>query len=325
MYSLEELDRIIERMTGLVCREKEPCNLYDPIGYMMSIGGKRIRPKMCLLTYGLFSSQYDNAILYPAMALEMFHEFTLLHDDIMDKSDTRRGHTTVYRKWNQNIAILSGDVMSIEAYRLLSSVNPKYLKKALDLFTEMAVQVCEGQQYDMDFESLPFITMDDYMSMIGLKTAVLIACSAKMGALLAGAPDEVCDALYGYGYQIGLAFQITDDYLDTFGDERTFGKKIGGDIANNKKTWLLVEAFRLADASRRETLEALLRMDGPQGGKKFNAMRKLYEDLGVKEKALEAMDMCKRKADLAIAGINLSDREKQQMDSFANQLIYREK
>ena len=325
MYSLEELDRIIERMTGVVCREKEPCNLYDPIGYMMSIGGKRIRPKMCLLTYGLFSNQYDNSILYPAMALEMFHEFTLLHDDIMDKSDTRRGHTTVYRKWNQNIAILSGDVMSIEAYRLLGYVNPQYLKKAMDLFTDMAVKVCEGQQYDMDFENLPFITMDDYMSMIGLKTAVLIACSAKMGALLAGAQDEVCDALYRYGYQIGLAFQITDDYLDTFGNERTFGKKIGGDIANNKKTWLLVEAFRLADASQRRTLEELLNLDDSHKEEKFDSMRRLYEDLGVKEKAIEAMDLCKRKADESIAAVNLSDVQKNLMDSFANQLIYREK
>lgn len=325
MYSLEELDRIIERMAGVVCRQKEPCNLYDPIGYMMSIGGKRIRPKMCLMTYNLFSDELDNSILYPAMALEMFHEFTLLHDDIMDKSDTRRGHPTVYRKWNQNIAILSGDVMSIEAYRLLCHARPQYLEKALAEFTDMAVKVCEGQQYDMDFEDLPFITEEDYMGMIGLKTAVLIACSAKMGAILAGAPDEACDALYDYGYQTGLAFQITDDYLDTFGNEKTFGKKIGGDIANNKKTWLLVEAFRMADAQQRKKLEALLRLGDDRREEKLAGMCSLYEETGVKEMAVTAMEQYKKKADAAIAGMSLSESQLSLMESFANQLIYRER
>lgn len=325
MYSLEELDKIIERMVGIVCKEKDPRNLYAPIRYMMSIGGKRIRPKMCLLTYNLFSEEFDNGILYPALALEMFHEFTLLHDDIMDKSDTRRGHPTVYKKWNQNIAILSGDVMSIEAFHLLSYVKPQYARPAGELFTDMAVKICEGQQYDMDYEGEPFITKDDYLEMIGLKTSALIACSAKMGALLAGAPQDVCDAFYEYGWQIGLAFQITDDYLDTFGDEKTFGKKIGGDISNNKKTWLLVEAFRLASGENRRKLEALMELGEDRRQEKIAAMQKLYVELGVKSLAEEEVARCQEAADKALAAVKLSEEKKRLLASFEEQIIRRQK
>ena len=324
MYSLEELDRIIERTVGVICREKDPRNLYDPIRYMMSIGGKRIRPKMCLLAYNMFADDMDDRILYPAMALEMFHEFTLLHDDIMDNSDTRRGHETVWHKWNQNIAILSGDVMSIEAFRLLSHADSKYLMKAHELFTEMAVNVCEGQQYDMDFEETSFITKDDYLNMIGLKTAALIACSAKMGALLAGAPQSDCDALYEYGYQIGLAFQITDDYLDTFGNEKTFGKKIGGDIANNKKTWLLVEAFRLADGAGKKELETILSMGEDRREEKISAMKRLYVRLGVKETAEKAVALCREAADAALRKVSVPADRCRNMETFENQIINRE-
>ena len=187
MYTLEEIDRILENCSKLRHIKQEPANLYEPLDYMMSIGGKRIRPKLCLLAYNLLSDDFRNPIVFPAMALEVFHEFTLIHDDIMDRSDTRRGCPTVYKKWNENVAILSGDAMSILAYKYLAYAPQAVLPSVLDLFSTTAMQVCEGQQYDMDFEEMPFITMEDYLEMIGLKTAVLLACSAKMGALIGGA------------------------------------------------------------------------------------------------------------------------------------------
>lgn len=189
---------------------EEPRGLYDPLRYMMEIGGKRIRPRLCLLAYSLYKDRFDESILSPAAAIEVFHSFTLIHDDIMDKADVRRGVPTVHRRWNDNTAILSGDVMSIESYRLIAKAPAEVLPKALELFSKTAVEVCEGQQYDMDFEDLESVPMDDYLKMIGLKTAVLIACAAKMGALIAGASEKDCELLYRYGYDLGLAFQIAD-------------------------------------------------------------------------------------------------------------------
>ncbi|MBQ0025476.1 MAG: polyprenyl synthetase family protein [Bacteroidales bacterium] len=325
MYSLEELDKIVARSVSSVCGTAEPENLYAPIRYMMSIGGKRIRPKMCLLVYSLFHNEIGKEVLYPALSLEMFHEFTLVHDDIMDRSETRRGNLTVYRKWSQNTAILSGDVMSIAAYDLLSCASDKYLRKAMEIFTKMAVEVCEGQQYDMDYEDMPFITMDDYMKMIGRKTAVLIACSAKMGALLSGAEESACDALYEFGYQLGLAFQITDDYLDTFGNEKTFGKKIGGDIINNKKTWLLVEAFRLAGADRKKELSSILSLGPERSVEKIERMQKLYIDLGVKNAASAAAEECHSKAMAALDTLSLNESQRELLNEFARELTSRDK
>nr|MCR5710800.1 polyprenyl synthetase family protein [Bacteroidales bacterium] len=318
-------DDILARFSRLQNISREPANLYEPLDYMMSIGGKRIRPKMCLLTYNLFSDDMRGPIIFPAMALEVFHEFTLIHDDIMDRSDTRRGMPTVYRKWNENVAILSGDAMSILAYQYLAHAPEAVLPRVLDLFSATAMQVCEGQQYDMDFETAPFITMDDYLGMIGLKTAVLIACSAKMGALIGGATEPVCRALYDFGYQLGLAFQITDDYLDTFGDEKVFGKRIGGDIANNKKTWLLVECFRRADGARKQRLAELMRMGDGESLAKFDGVRALYGELGVKEAAEEAIVALHRKAVEALAGACLAPDTTRVLLQFAQELIHREK
>ena len=235
---------------------QEPAGLYDPLRYMIEIGGKRIRPRLCLIAYSLFKDSFSEEILSPAAAIEVFHSFTLIHDDIMDNADVRRGVPTIHKKWNENTAILSGDVMSIESYRMIAKAPASALPAVLALFSDTAAQVCEGQQYDMDFENLESVPMDDYMKMIGLKTAVLIACSAKMGALIAGASAQEADLLYRFGYDLGLAFQIADDWLDTYGDPAVFGKAIGGDIVNNKKSWLLTRAIekagteRLAEAAR---------------------------------------------------------------------------
>ena len=221
----------------------EPAGLYDPLRYMITLGGKHVRPRLCLLTWSLFKDSFTEEILQPAAAIEIFHCFTLIHDDIMDNADMRRGRPTVARKWDGNTAILSGDVMCIDSYRRISMSPAAVLPQVLELFNTTAAQVCEGQQYDMDFENESEVSMENYMKMIGLKTAVLIGCSAKMGAMIAGADSRSCDLLYKFGYNLGLAFQIADDYLDTFGDQSVFGKTIGGDIVNNKKTWLLTRAL----------------------------------------------------------------------------------
>ena len=325
MYTLEQLDPILEKCADLQHLRREPANLYEPLGYMMSIGGKRIRPKLCLLSCNLFRDEIGESVLYPAMALEVFHEFTLIHDDIMDRSDTRRGCPTVYKKWNENVAILSGDVMSILAYKYLACAPSAVLPKALDLFTATAMEVCEGQQYDMDFEDRPLITPDEYLRMIGLKTAVLLACSAKMGGLLGGADEAACDTLYAFGYQLGIAFQITDDYLDTFGDEKVFGKKIGGDIMNNKKTWLLVECLRRATGDRKKQLEQWLRLGDEARDAKVEAVRGLYINLGVQEAAEAEILSWHRKALETLSALGMEGGQTGQIERFAEQLIHRKK
>lgn len=266
----------------------EPKGLYDPLRYMISLGGKQLRPRLCLTTYALFSEEFNDEILQPAAGLEVFHNFTLIHDDIMDKSPVRRGKATVWTKWGEDGAILSGDVMCIDSYRRISKAPAKVLPQVLELFCTTSAQVCEGQQLDMDFEELPEVPMSRYMKMIGLKTGVLIACAAKMGALIGGAPEDVCDSLYDYGYALGLAFQVADDYLDAFGDRQVFGKPIGGDIVANKKCWLTTRALEKADPLMRE--EILDAMDMPVGTEeqreaKIARMKGFYTALHVDEDA----------------------------------------
>ena len=257
---------------------REPAGLYDPLRYMVAIGGKRLRPRLCLTTYSLFRDRISPEILGPAAALEVYHTFTLIHDDVMDKSPLRRGHETVWKKWDADTALLSGDVMCIDSFRRLASVPSAILPAVLDLFATTAAQVCDGQQYDMEFEQVPAVTMDQYMKMVGLKTAVLLACSAKMGALVAGAPAAACDALYRYAYDLGLAFQVADDYLDAYGDSKVFGKPIGGDILNGKKSWLTVRAMEKGAEGLAEALSAPAG-DDPAG--KIAAVMALYQAVGV--------------------------------------------
>ena len=325
MYSLKELDDIIARAIASLRFVKEPAGLYEPLEYMMSIGGKRLRPRLCLTTFNLFSDNIDSQILSPSLALEIFHNFTLLHDDIMDRADTRRGQLTVCRRWNDNVAILSGDVMSILSYKYLTGYNGPALAAVLDLFSDTAAQVCEGQQYDMEFESLPTVTADEYLNMIGLKTAALIACPAKMGAMIAGAPEPMACALYDFGWQVGLAFQICDDYLDTFGNPRVFGKKIGGDILAGKKTWLLVEAFRRATGGDRTRLDAIMAMDSAsQAAEKIAAMQQMYITLGVKEAAVAAIEDYHARALETLSGKGFSPEQLQQLQQFSAKLVHRE-
>lgn len=325
MLSFEEISGLVEKSVLSLRLKGEPAELYDPIEYLISIGGKRIRPKLCLTVYNLFSDRFDRSVLDPAMALEIFHAFTLIHDDIMDKADLRRGQPTVHRKWNENIALLSGDVMSIKAGEYLLSAPSDLLKPVLTLFNRTAAQVCEGQQYDMNYESIPVITQEDYTRMIALKTAVLIACSAQMGAILGRADERTADALYRYGYDLGLAFQITDDYLDSFGNTSTFGKNLGGDIVNNKKSWLLVETLRRAEgADRTEVLETM-KMGPDRAAEKIARMQALYEKLGVCESSRKAIESYYHSAMEAVRGIGLGPEQTDRLDEYAALLIRRDK
>lgn len=286
MIQETHIETAIKEMFAGLRFTQEPAGLYDPLRYMIEIGGKRIRPRLCLTAYSLYKDSFSEEILTPAAAIEVFHSFTLIHDDIMDKADVRRGVPTVYKKWDENTAILSGDVMSIESYRMIAKAPAAVLPAVLELFSTTAAQVCEGQQYDMDFEDLPQVPMADYLKMIGLKTAVLIACSAKMGALIAGASEKDADLLYKFGYDLGIAFQIADDWLDTYGDPKVFGKAIGGDITNNKKSWLLTRALEKDGTGRLADAMAMPVSTEAEKAVKIDIVKSIYDELGVGEEAL---------------------------------------
>lgn len=305
---------------------KEPSGLYDPLRYMISIGGKRIRPKLCLLAYSLFRDGLGTDVLEPARALEVFHSFTLLHDDIMDHSPLRRGQSTVWAKWSENAAILSGDVMLIDAYKRIAKTPVPHLSEVLELFSGTAAQVCEGQQFDMEFESRNEVSMEEYLEMIGLKTAVLLGCSAKIGAILADAPAYACDALYNYGYELGIAFQIADDYLDVFGDEQVFGKPIGGDILNCKKSWLTVRACeKSADKpSFVKALSAPAETEEEKGAK-IASIKNIYVELGVDKDASEEIVRYSRRAMDAVSSIKLGSVRFEALRRFAENLVGRVK
>lgn len=304
----------------------KPEGLYDPLRYMIEIGGKRLRPTLCLTAYSMFKNELGPEVFEPAVALEVFHSFTLLHDDIMDKSPLRRGKETVWKKWNEDTAILSGDVMLIDAYKRMAKAPAQVLDRAMDLFSTTAAEVCEGQQYDMEFETMPEVSMAEYEKMIGLKTAVLIACSAKMGALVSGATDAECEALYRYGYEIGMAFQVADDYLDAFGDEKVFGKPIGGDILNEKKSWLTVRAMQLAP-DKKAFMEAFTaKAETPEGRQaKISRVKSIYNDLAVPEAAKAEIVRYSRRAMDAVSGIGLKPECVEVLRNFAEKLVGRAK
>ena len=269
--------------------EREPKGLYAPIAYTLAAGGKRVRPQLAMIGSQLFGGK-DEEVLPAALALEVFHNFTLLHDDVMDKAEVRRGRPTVHIQWNENTAILSGDQMMIEAYTLLSKVPERALARVLQLFNKMATEICEGQQYDVDFEQKSHVTIDEYLMMIRLKTSVLLANALQIGAYIAGANDKEQEALYQFGIHIGLAFQIQDDILDVWGDPKTFGKAVGGDIACNKKTFVYLEAMRRvgdeAKGERREAREELEDWYGQvldDNKEKIARVKEIFEQLGVKE------------------------------------------
>ena len=327
MIQETQIETAIKELFEELTFTAQPAGLYDPLRYMMEIGGKRIRPRLCLTTYALYKDELGEDILSPAGALEVFHSFTLIHDDIMDKAPVRRGVPTVYKKWDENTAILSGDVMSIESYKLIAKAPADVLPQALELFSTTAAQVCEGQQYDMDFEDMESVPMTDYLKMIGLKTAVLIACSAKMGAIIAGAGERECDLLYKFGYDLGLAFQIADDWLDTYGDPAIFGKSIGGDILNNKKTWLLTRAFEKAGEMKGALLAAMEMPMNTNEEKtaKIRAVKGIYDKLGIGEEAKQEIVRLHGQAMESVAALELPADAAALLHNYASKLIGRNK
>lgn len=321
MKDLSQIAEIIEAEINNISYLKDPENLYSPIEYTMELGGKRIRPILLLISYQLFNDNFERAFS-PAKAIELFHNFTLLHDDIMDKAPLRRGKITVHKKWNNNIAILSGDVMMIHAYQLLAQVESKYLKSILNIFNKAAIEVCEGQQWDMDFESKDDVPLIDYMQMIEFKTAVLLAASLKIGAVLADAKKKDQNHLYEFGLNMGIAFQLKDDLLDVFGTSKLFGKKIGGDIIANKKTFLYLKALQISDLSTKLKLKKLYTSEN-ENDTKVEKVKKIFVDLNIKKHTLDLMKSYYIKAMKHLDAID-SDKKSPLID-FADKLMHRDR
>lgn len=282
MYAFNEVLQKIEQEIAQLQFTYPPKSLYDPIEYILSLGGKRIRPALVLMACNLYQEEVEDAIK-PALGLEVFHNFTLLHDDLMDEADKRRNKPTVHKVWNANTAILSGDAMLIAAYQLIGETKSESLKEILKLFTATALEICGGQQYDMEFESRTDVTEKEYIEMIRLKTAVLLACALKMGAIVGKAPQSDAEALYQFGINIGLAFQLQDDLLDVYGDTATFGKNIGGDILCNKKTFMLINALRRASDLQKTELENWIGKKTFDPAEKIAAVTAIYDQLHLKE------------------------------------------
>ena len=299
--------------------DRKPSGLYDPVKYVLSMGGKRIRP---VLSYGLFKDDVES-VLMPACALETYHNYTLLHDDLMDNADMRRGHETVHRKWDANTAILSGDSMLVLAYERMAKCNPVYLSDVLHTFTETALEIGEGQQYDMEFETRNDVTEDEYIEMIRLKTSVLLACAQKIGAILAGASKQDQDNLYKFGEQIGLAFQLQDDYLDVYGDPKVFGKKVGGDIICNKKTYMLINAYNRADAEQRRELQHWMEAETFNSDEKVAAVTAIYNKVGVDKLAIEKIAYYFEESKKYLDAVQVSDERKAELRLYAQKMMHR--
>ena len=299
--------------------KREPYGLYEPIEYTLAAGGKRVRPQLAMIASQMFGGK-DEEVLPAALALEVFHNFTLLHDDVMDKADVRRGRPTVHVKWNENTAILSGDQMLIEAYKLLSGVPADKLPRVLQLFNQMATEICEGQQYDVDFESQEQVTIDEYLKMIRLKTSVLLANALQTGAYIAGADKQAQEALYEFGINIGLAFQIQDDILDVWSDPKTFGKAVGGDISCNKKTFVYLEAIRrLGNEAKGNELQQWYSQVLEDNKEKIAAVKEIFEQLDVRAACEKVVEDYTQKA-LALLDQLPQNTATEQLRQLANKL-----
>lgn len=299
---------------------KEPRNLYEPMRYILQLGGKRLRPILTLIATDLFDADYHKA-LNAAMAIEIFHNFSLVHDDIMDKASLRRGETTVHKKWNTNIAILSGDAMLVKAYQLLDDYPTEVFSLLTKILSRTALQVCEGQQWDMDFETQTEVSIPDYLQMIRYKTAVLIGAALQMGVIIANASPENQMPIYTFGEELGLAFQLQDDYLDTFGDE-SFGKRIGGDIIENKKTILYLTALKLADEQQRKTLLQHYATTG-DSQQKINEVKALFEATGATTAVRQEIEHTTRRALSTLTKLTISDEKRHYLKEFALKLMNR--
>lgn len=319
-------DDILKKVNGFLASlpyDRQPASLYEPIRYVLSMGGKRIRPVLMLLAYNLYREDPEQ-ILMQAVALETYHNYTLLHDDLMDNADLRRGHQTVHKKWDPNTAILSGDSMLVLAYQRMATGLTDKLKPVLDTFTETALEIGEGQQYDMDFETRNDVSEAEYIEMIRLKTSVLLACALKIGAILADAPEEDQENLYHFGEQVGLAFQLQDDYLDVYGDPKVFGKAIGGDITSNKKTYMLINAFLRANDNQREELLRWINAKDFDREEKVKAVTNLYNIIGIDRLAQEKIAYYFAESKKYIDAVHVPEERKAQLRAYAEKMMHRE-
>lgn len=304
--------------------DRKPASLYEPVQYVLSLGGKRIRPVLMLLSYNLWR-EHPEDILMPAIGLETYHNYTLLHDDLMDQADMRRGHQTVHKRWDANKAILSGDSMLVLAYQRVAQVPADKLQQVLDLFTVTALEIGEGQEYDMSFETRNDVTEDEYIEMIRLKTSVLLACALKMGAILADAPQQDIDRLYLVGELLGLAFQLQDDLLDVYGDPKVFGKAIGGDITSNKKTYMLINAYNRANDEQRQELEQWIMAKEFNRAEKVAAVTHLYDEIGIRKLCEQKINYYFDQARQTLDAVHVPEEHKRALRAYMDDMLHRNK
>lgn len=322
MQSWEQIREIVNGFIAGLDIERRPEELYRPITYTLSQSGKRVRPVLFLMAYNLYKDNVEQ-VLYPAVAMETYHNYTLIHDDVMDRADIRRGKPTVAAKWGDNAAILSGDTMLVLAYEFMTQSPDDKLRPMLDLFTRTAKEIGEGQQFDMEFETRDNVAEEEYLEMIRLKTSVLMAACLRMGGILAGASESDLDNLYAYGETMGLAFQLQDDLLDVYGDAAVFGKKIGGDIVCNKKTFLLIKALELASPEQRAALEEWMQKDTFDKEEKIAAFTQIYNSIGVRTLCEERINELFAKCDAYIDAVSVSAGRKAELKKFVDSLLNR--
>ena len=323
MHTLESLQQIIKESIAKLKFNQKPTELYEPINYILDLGGKRLRPALCLLACDMLDGEIQQA-LNPALGIEIFHNFTLLHDDIMDEAPIRRGKPTVHIKWNPNVAILSGDTMMALAYEYIMKAPKEVAQEVFSVFNKTAIEVCEGQQFDMNFENQEKVSISDYLEMIRLKTAVLLAGSLKIGAIIGEANTADAENLYLFGENLGIAFQLKDDLLDAFSDEDKFGKKTGGDILTNKKTFLYLKAFELAEGKTRESLKDYFQIDLIDSDEKIIGVKQIYKQLNVDIATNKEIDIYYNHALDYLAKVNVPKEKKLELLKFADQLKERE-
>lgn len=323
MINADQILKLVNDYLEQLPYDRRPASLYEPIRYVLSMGGKRIRPVLMLLSYNLFKEDPET-ILMPACALETYHNYTLLHDDLMDNADLRRGHETVHKKWNANTAILSGDSMLVLAYQRMQQCSSDKMAEVLALFTETALEIGEGQEYDMAFEHRDDVSEEEYIEMIRLKTSVLLACALKIGAILAGASKEDADNLYRFGEQIGLAFQLQDDFLDVYGDTRVFGKAIGGDITSNKKTFMLINALNHANDEQRRQLESWISDTKFDRDEKVAAVTRLYNEIGIDRMAQDKIAYYFEQSRKYLQAVSVDESRKAELAAYAQRMMNRQ-
>lgn len=323
MINADQILKLVNDYLVQLPYDRRPASLYEPIRYVLSMGGKRIRPVLMLLSYNLFKDDPET-ILMPACALETYHNYTLLHDDLMDNADLRRGHETVHKKWNANTAILSGDSMLVLAYQRMQQCSSDKMAEVLALFTETALEIGEGQEYDMAFEHRDDVSEEEYIEMIRLKTSVLLACALKIGAILAGASKEDADNLYRFGEQIGLAFQLQDDFLDVYGDTRVFGKAIGGDITSNKKTFMLINALNHANDDQRRQLESWIGATEFDRDEKVAAVTRLYNEIGIDRMAQDKIAYYFEQSRKYLQAVSVDESRKAELAVYAQRMMNRQ-